>query len=46
MPLLMCVAPPLFLSASVVAPFFHSLMSVFAIVSAVSSVLPSVESTK
>src|SRR5574343_862456 len=42
----MCVAPPEFLLASVVAPAFQSLMSVFAIVNPVSSELPSVASTK
>src|SRR4051794_33487216 len=46
MPPEMCVAPPEFLFASVVAPFFQSLMSVLLIVNAVSAVLPSVSSTK
>lgn len=42
----MCVAPPLFLAAREVALAFHSLMSVLAMVSPVSAVLPSVSSTK
>jgi hypothetical protein len=41
----MCVAPPLFLFAVVVAPSFQSLMSLAAIVSAVSAVKPSAAST-
>ena len=40
------MAPPEFLFTRAVAPVFHTLMSVFAIVRPVSSVLPSVESSE